>query len=193
MREMPQGLKQAVERQGVDAAVDFRNDPLIGRGVSLLDDSLDLPSRAAHDPAISVRIRHSCGQHGGRRARSVMRLDETLQRGGREQRHVRIQKQYGASLSRKDGLHLQKGVARAQLRKLCHELQGRIRREGGLDFSGGMADDNRRGPRRQGRHGMEYVLNQTATRKAMQHLRLGRLHARTLSRGKNDDVKIAHK
>jgi hypothetical protein len=76
-RKRVQALEQRLEREAVQAAVDFPNAALLGGRVPFLDNALDAPGGIAHDASVAVRIGQRRGQDRRGRLCLTMMLDQT--------------------------------------------------------------------------------------------------------------------
>ena len=158
--EAPQPGQQALGRRGQHPGVDLADGALRRGGVFLLhdgDDAVACRARAgaaAHDAAVALRL----GEVDREQAEGtgLGRLDQGLQAGGADQRHVAVEHQ-GAAARRQQRRGLLHGMAGAQLRLLAREA-GAARRHRGLHFGGAMAGDHRDLRCPQAAYGIEDML-----------------------------------
>ena len=94
--DVGQRVAQHVGVEGVDAGVDLGERALGVGGVLVLDDLLDPPAVAAHDPAVARRVGEVGGDDRHRTAALGVGPGELDQGGAGEQRHVAAGDQHGA-------------------------------------------------------------------------------------------------
>lgn len=72
-------IEQPGQVEGIDACIDLRDGTHSRAGVFLLDNTCNLPA-VPDDPAVSVRLGHVRGDHGGGCTGAPVRLNQLFQR-----------------------------------------------------------------------------------------------------------------
>ena len=185
------GVEQTGQGEGVDARIDFTDGPF-GRRRVLLFNAADDVSVRADDPAVAEGVVDMGGDDGGRGAARFVPFAQLLEGGRREQRDVAVQQQQRAGRAADDRLGGQQRVGRAELRLLDHQRHFPVVPQRPTDRVGFMADHDGRGAWPERARRRKDVLNHRTAGNVVKDFRAGRLHARALARGKNDDVKVRH-
>jgi len=86
-RNRPDGVKKAVEFEGINPGVNLSNITFGRGGVLVLHDACNLLA-GPHDAAVAVRPINAGCHDRHRRVRASMRIDEVFQRVRGQQRHV---------------------------------------------------------------------------------------------------------
>ena len=139
-----QRVEEPVEREGVDAAVEFGQRLLGWRRVALLDDPGE-PPVLAHDAAQAGRVGQVRGENRGGRAGRLMVRQQPADGLGREHRHVTVEQHDRPGLTGQRRLGLEQGVAGSELRLLDDRPDAGEGGQDGADLVGHVADhDGRR-------------------------------------------------
>ena len=122
-----------------------------------------------------------------------MPVDERLQRGRRQQRHIAGQQNDGPCLTGKRLFRLKQGMTRAELRILAREPEVRPSRQRRLHGLGLVADDDHDGRGGNGIGRAKDVLNQGQAGRGVQNLGKSGFHPRSLACRKDDEVERVHR
>jgi hypothetical protein len=186
-RQLVQRREQRLERERVDAAVDFPDAALVAGGVPLLDDALHLAGRVAHNAAVPVRLVDDRGQNRGGGALARVRLEQAFQGVRFEERDVGVQQQHRARLPRQHRLGLEQRVAGAELRRLQDELEAGPPRQRSPHLVLAVSDHEHGLFGVERVHGVEHVLDHRAAGDGMEDLGPVRLHPGAFPGGEDDD------
>ena len=96
VESLPSASRSRASVERVDAGVDLPERALLRGRVALLDDLRQPAVGVPHDPAQAGRVGHLGGEHGRRRARALVRLDQSGDGLRPQQRHVPVDHHDGA-------------------------------------------------------------------------------------------------
>ena len=182
--DLGQRIEQGTRVEAVEAGVALVDRRLLGRGVLLLDDALDLAVGVADDAAVAGGIVQLHGEHhhGGvvlvahlRQADDGLGLDERAVAGEHRQRAVEAGEGVGAGEHR---------ARRAVLHFLHHYL--RVALDQRDDLLAGMADHRCHLGDAGGVSGVDHPAHKRLAQNLVGHLGLFGLHAGTRARSQND-------
>ena len=179
--------------EGEDPGVDLVDLALLGRGVLLLHDRLDVTLLVAHHAAVAERARHPAAEDAHGALGGLVLLGEGLEGLPLQQRGVAGSDDDGAG-GRTASLHRDAyGVAGALLR-LLHRQHRAGQQLGDVrpDLLALVADDRDDAGRLDGLHGAEHVADHGAPGDRVQHLHGLRLHAGAAAGGEHDDGEVVH-